>query len=634
MSEVLELALKRFNACVDAESENRADALEDLEFAHGEQWPESIRNDRDAEQRPCLVMNRTQRFVKQVVNDIRQVRPAGKARPVDSVADPDTAEAMNGMMKAIEQSCNAEIAYDWATEYAVIMGWGYIRVTCDYTDPESFEKDIIIKRVRNPFSVYLDPSRKEPEGSDSKYGFVVDNMSKESFEKKYPKAKSSWGPSGTGDGEDWFSDESVRIAEYWELEETRQKLSLMSDGSKAWGEVEGAINVRDSVKTELVQRIITGLDILEEKRYPWKYIPIVPVLGEEKDIEGKVYLQGMVRDLKDPQRQYNYMRSAMVERIALAPKAPFIGPKGSMKSPKWRNVNTKNYANLEWEIEPVLKAGGLPPMRTPPPDVSSGLVQEINTSTEEFKAISGIYDPGLGDRSNEVSGTAINARKVQSDIANFHFVDNLARSIRHVWRISLDMMPTVYPDERVVRILRPNGDEETIQINKPYIDPKTQKERNYDLTTGKYDVAIDIGPSYATQRQEAVESMIAMVKAFPGAMQVMGDLLAKNMDWPEADEISKRLKLLLPPEIAADENPQIKAIQQQYEQIIQQGKEYIGMLEGQLQSMSIQLQNKKGDLAIKKGDLDRKLEKDAVDTIMDANKLELEYEQNVPGASV
>lgn len=634
--DIIELALERYARCIDAEQRNRELAIEDLRFANGEQWPEHIKKERDSEQRPCLTINRTQRYIKQVVNDIRQVRPAIKTRPVDSVADPETAEVMNGMIKAIEQSCNAEIAYDWATESAVTMGWGYFRITCDYTDPESFEKDIIIKRVANPFAVYLDPDRDEPDGSDAKYGFVVDTMPRDSFEEQYPEASSEWskeGELGTGK-EGWFTEDTVRVAEYWCLEEKAEKLSQLPDGSLFWGEIEGAIAVRDSVKTTLVQRIITGQEVLEENSYPWKYIPIIPVIGEEANIEGETLYKGLVRDLKDPARLYNYSRSAAAERTALSPKAPWTGPKGAFKNPKWRTANSRNHPYLEWDTEAVQKAGGHIPKRTDPPQLDMGLIQEIQHASQEFKDVSGIYDAGLGDRSNEVSGTAINARKVQSDIANFHFVDNLARAMRHAGRVILNMIPTIYSEERIVRILKPNGDEETVKVNGQYIDPKTQKAKHFDLKAGRYDIAVDIGPSYATQRQEAVESMLEVLKAFPQAATVMGDLLAKNMDWPEADEFAKRLKLLLPASIAAEENPEIRRIQQNYEQTIQQGKQYIGMLENTIQDLSDKLSDKDKEISIKLGDLKRKIAKDRDDAAIALTELELEYNHNVPGAAV
>lgn len=635
--DILEIALTRYDQCVSAEADDRKDALDDIKFAHGEQWPVDVKADREAAGQPCLTINRTQRFIKQVVNDIRQVRPAIKTHPVDSAGDPETSEIMTGMIRAIEQSCNAEIAYDWAAESAITSGKGFWRITTEYSDLESFEQDIVIKRIRNRFSVYLDPNAKEPDGSDAKFGFVVKSMLRKDFEAKYPGIKSEWDKCDSGTSmEHWYTSDSVLVAEYWELEEQLATLNQLLDGSVSWGEAPAELiaNTRESTRVTLIQRIITGRDILETKKYPFKYIPIIPVLGEERDIEGKTYLQGMVRDMKDAQRMYNYMRSASAERIGLAVKSTWIGPKGAFKSPKWKLAHKKNFPFLEWDTDAVKEAGGIPPVHVPPPEVSSGLVQEQQTAAEELKAMPGIYDAGLGDRSNEVSGVAINARNLRSDIANFHYVDNLSRAQRHSGRVMLDMFPTIYSEERVIRILKPDGDAETVQINAEGIDKKTQKPYHFDLNAGKYDIVVDIGPSFATQRQEAVESMLKMVQAYPAAMPVMGDLLAKNMDWPEAPEIAKRLKLLLPAEIAADENPQIKQIMEQSKQQMAQGQQYISMLEAQIKQLALQLESKDGELSVKEGELARKYEEMYKGFITDMRELELKYQTNVPGAEM
>jgi len=635
----LELALARFSDCVDAEKDDRLLALDDMKFKHGDQWPDKVKADREEDDRPCLVMNRTARFVKHVVNDIRQIRPAIKARAVDSVSDPETAEVINGMIKAIEQSCNAEIAYDWAAEDAVTSGMGYFRITCDYTDPESFEKDIIIRRIRNRFSTYLDCNRKEPDGSDAKYGFIIESLHKDEFKKKYPNAKKGWTEISDGIGlENWYTNDNVQVAEYWHLEKEEQTLSLLMDGSTLWGGLgelaEEAVETRKSARTTLVQSIITGVEVLEEKRYPWKYIPIIPVVGEEMDIEGKIHYQGIVRDMKDPQRQYNYMRSASVERIALTPKAPWVGPQGAFKSPKWATANTKNHAFLEYDTDAVKEAGGLTPSRTMPPDISPGISQEILTSAEELKAVTGIYDAGLGDRSNEVSGVAIDARNIRSDITNFHFVDNLGRAMRHAGRVMVDMIPTIYDKERVVRILRPDGEEKSITVNAETIDPETKKNYNFNLTAGRYDVVVDIGPSYATQRQESVKSMLDIIKAFPEAVPVLGDVLAKNMDWADADLVAKRLKLLLPPAVVADENPQVRQLMDRNQRIIQQGKHHIDYLEGQLRNLQQRVENKDGELHIKAGELERKYKEMSLDYRAEMNKLAVQFNKDVQGSVV
>ena len=385
------------------------------------------------------------------------------------------------------------------------------------------------------------------------------------------------------------------------------------------GAVEGAIATRKVQSRKVVQRIMTANEVLEENEWLGKYIPIVRVLGRELDIEGETYMKGMVRDLKDPARLYNYTRSASAERTALAPKAPWVGPKGSFRNQKWRTANKKNHAYLEYDVVP----GQNPPWRDKPPEASSALITETQQSSEEMKAITGIYDPGLGDRSNEVSGVAVNARQGRSDISNFDFVDNLARSMTYAGKVLVDLIPKIYGGPRMLRIVKPDGSDESVQVNSPYIDEQ-QRPRNYQLNAGRYDVSVDVGPSYATQRQEAAESMLEFVKGFPAAAQVTGDLMAKNFDWPESDEISKRLKLLLPPELLADENPQFRMAIQQKDQQIQAMQGQMGQLAQALQQMQLQLENKQGELKVKQGELAQKIQKTINDHIEGMTGLELE----------
>lgn len=629
-------ARSRFDLCVDAESDNRDLALEDLYFRNGDQWPDKIKRQRELDGQPCLTLNRIPAFIRQVINDIRQIRPSVKFRPVDSQSDPETAEMLNGMFKAIEQSCNAEIAYDWAAEYAVTMGWGYFRITTDYTSDDSFEQDILIKRINNPFSVYLDPTRDEPDGLDAKYAFIEDNMERKDFEEKYPKAISEWGSElsiGTHK-EKWFLEDKVRVAEYWVIEE-KEKSIYMDDQGKVWDfEIENPVKTRKVMDKTVKQYIITGQEILEENEWSGKYIPIIPVLGEELNIEGELYLCGMVRALKDPMRQYNYFRSASTERVALAPKAPFIGYKGQFKSPKWKNANRSNYAYLEADV--VEKNGQVLtlPQRQSPPDISPGMANEIMVAGDELKAITGIYNNGLGDQGNEISGTAINGRKKESDVSNFHYVDNLARAMRHCGRIIADLIPKIYDTERVVQTLKPDGTEEQVQVNKEYVDQKTQKTKFFDLKTGRYDVAVDIGPSYTTQREEAADGMLEFMRVDPSAAPLIGDLIARMQDWPESDEVAKRLRMRLPADIEGEENPQVKAILQQFEQEKQQMTQYIQQLEQVAKDLNTQLMNKEGEIKYKYAELEMKTENMHKDFVEKMTEFELKYGQDVPDSAV
>lgn len=613
--EFLEIALKRFDECVSAESDNRERAIEALNFKEGRgQWPDQVKRDRESDGRPCLTLNRIPRIVRQIVNEMRQLRPSVKVRAVDSNADPETAEIMNGMIKAIEQSCNAEIAYDWAGEGAVTNGWGYVRIDTDYTDDMTFEQEIKVKRVSNPFTVYLDPNAQEPDGSDAKYGFVDSWMDKDEFEDKHPKAKSSWPDGGAGTSkEQWYKDSKVRVMEYWTVNDEEQEISLGDDGQTYIGSIDGAIKTRKVILNTVKQYIITAQDILDEKDFASRYIPIIPVYGEEMNIEGERILKGVVTDLIDSQRQYNYWRSSSTERVALSPKAPYIGATGQFKSPKWRNANQKNYPYLEYDM--VEKDGTFapPPQRQAPPDVPMGMIQEITAAAQELKEISGVEDPSLGAPSNERSGIAIISRQKKGEISNFHFIDNLSRSMRHVGRVLVDLIPKIYDTARIVRIIGEDGEEDNIPINSPYIDQKTQRDKFHNLTAGKYDVSVTVGPSYSTQRQEAAEAMLELVGSDQRILPLIGDILAKNFDWPEADEVSKRLKALLPAEIAGQENPQVAMlIQQSKDQVAQAGQQIqyltaiVQQLEQENRKKDLQLNNKQGEISLKAQEMARK----------------------------
>ena len=594
IDETIALARDRFKLCQSAVSAKRDLAVEDLKFEQGEQWPDDLKRLRERENRACLTINRIPAYVRQVVNEIRQSRPSIKVRAVDSVADPETAEILNGMIRAIEQDSSAESAYDWAAEYAVKCGEGYWRVLTEWDD-DGIDQVIKIKRVRNPFSVYIDPNAEEQDVSDMRFAFIVQSMPRSEFESKYPKASGEWESDGQRD-QWWYTENTVRIAEYWEKTD------------------EG-----------VTQRLMTGNEVLEETQWLGKYIPIIRVVGREVDIEGDVTLKGMVRDLKDPQRQYNYIRSAETDRYGLTTLAPWIGPKNAFRDPKWKTANKRNHPYIEYD-------GNIAPSKTPPPDVSPAFAQEVQLASEELKALTGIYDAGLGARSNEISGVAIDSRRSEGDVSNFDFIDNLARAMTYCGKVLVDLIPKIYSGERMVRILRPDGSDELVQINAPYVDPKTMKGRDYNIGAGRYDVAVGIGPGYATQRKEAAASMLDVLKAFPDTMRLIGDLYAKNLDWPDADEIAKRLKTLVPPEVLQSENPQLMAIMRQKDGQLQQMQQQLQAAIAEVQRLTVQLQGKQQENQIKAAEVERKIKADLMKHIEGMTGLELEAGRDISEA--
>ncbi|HKQ43849.1 MAG TPA: portal protein [Rhizomicrobium sp.] len=621
-----------FALCEEAESENRIEALDDLRFAKlGEQWPEQVRQQRIKDGRPCLTINRQPAFIRQVVNEARQNRPGIQVHPVDGVADPAIAEIYNGLIRNIEQTSKADVAYDTAVDCAVSNGFGYFRINTDYADDDSFDLDLRIERIVNPFSVYGDPLSTACDSADWNQCFVTEVLGHDAFRAKYKGAEPvNWDGSGYEKlASPWAQDKCVLVAEWWRRERVKRPIVALSDGSvldtevyakqKAQLDAAGVVVLgeRTALRHKVTQTVLTGAEVLEKNDWAGKYIPIVPVYGDEVNVEGKRYFRSLIREAKDAQRMLNYWRTASTELTALAPRVPFIGRKGTFKSDarKWATINNQNHAFVEYD-------GETPPQRQPLDSGRAiGAIQEALNAQDDMKAILGMYDASLGARSNETSGRAILARQREGDTSNFHFIDNLSRAIEHGGRILIDLIPTVYSGARMIRVLGADNKPSTVQLGQalivkepdgqPVVDPVSSLPltRICDLSRGKYDLTVSSGPSYASRRQETADQILRMIQAYPPAAPVLGDLLAKNLDWPDADEVTRRLHALLPPQLqAADSagaaNPLAHPV---VRQAAQQAVATIGGLQQKTSVLSQQLNALQQDRGIE----NRKLEIDA-----------------------
>lgn len=607
---ILEEARARFKLAEESEKKNRDLALEDIRFRAGEHWPEDIKNLRANDKRPCLVINKIPSFIQQITNDQRQNRPSIKVHPVDDNGDEETAKIIQGLIRHIEYNSNADVAYDTGFESAVTGGRGYWRVVTAYVDPMSFDQELLIKRIRNPLSVFFDPASKEPDGSDANWAFVVENLSRDEFRALYPDAELSKGSEWESIGNDapgWVETDGVRVAEYLYRVFERRKIALLSTGDTVLFDdlpealPEGVEIVKTRIANVPVIKWckINGCEILEETEWLGKWIPIIPVLGAEVDINGELILEGVVRNAKDPARMYDYWASAETEAIALAPRTPFIMAEGQDEGfeEQWATANTRNHSTLKYR--PVSIGGQLmpPPQRNSFEPAVQAITQARMLASDDMKSTTGIYDAALGAKSNETSGIAIQRRNVQAQTSNFHFTDNLTRSIRHTGRVLIDLIPKIYDTARAARIIGEDGEQRIVKVNEPF--KENGKEVLYELSAGKYDVTVDVGPSFATKRQEAAASMLELSKAVPQLIQIAGDLMVKNMDWPGAPEIAERLKKTLPPGLsddpkqnAQDVPPQVQAQMQQMGQLVDQLTAKLNELQTEKEQKLIEIESR------------------------------------------
>ena len=568
-------AIKRFDLSVSADLENRKRAQDDLLCLDGEGlWDAKVRKEREEDGRPCLNFNRLPQFVDRVVGSQRQNRPAIKVRPVEGKAtgqkvknitgnqDYELSEVYEGLIRNIEYVSRAHNAYDTAFEHASGTGTGYFRIVNEYADDAVFEQELKIRRIRNQFSVYDDPRAKELDKSDRDFALITDTISRAEFEKKYPdKVSSPFSGSAEGDiAAAWFGDDDIRIAEYFRRVPIKKKIVQLSDGRvveanedyekikdelAVLGITETASREVDTYRVEW--RIISGYETLEGPiDLKIKHIPLVFVPGKELYVNGNVIYRSVIRNSKDAMRAYSYSRTAEIERVALSPKAPYVAGISQVEGLEeiWKTANTKNHGFLPYDD----RKNTNPPRRELPPQVSTGDAQQSASAAEDIKATAGIYDAALGNRSNETSGKAIIARKQESDIGTFAYVDNLSTAIAYAGRILIEWIPIIYDTQRVLRLRWHDDSEDFVEINQTIRDKQTGEMVTInDLSAGKFDVTVETGPSYTTQRVEAAESMLQFAQAVPGAAAVTSDLIAKNMDWPGADEFAERLKKTLPP---------------------------------------------------------------------------------------
>ena len=561
-SKLIREVTDRFKLADSAEDDNRRHQIEDLRFIYATednaQWQESVLDKRKG--RPNYTFNRTIGSVNQVIGDQRQNKPSIKIRPVDSKADPDTAETMTGLIRNIENVSDAETAYDTAFKHGVGGGYGVWRVMPEFMADDTFEQEIKIVRMANPLTAYCDPAATDFLKRDANWWIITERIGEEVFEAEYPGKDKANIELDDDDQRFWFTENEVRVAEYFRKVPRQKTLVQLSNGT-----VTEHTKDIESIRDELEQGGITitrsrvvrghdiewmkvsGADILEGPIvYKWKYIPIIPVYGRSINIEGEELIEGAIRHAKDAQRVYNYEMSTAVEVTAIQPRAPYMATAAHIKGYEemYRTANVSNSPYLLYNIDP--NGPTVKPTREPPPDVPVALLSMAQQAANDIDATTGFkrqIDMENTLLANQPSGRALIEQRRTAESGDFEFIDNLAKSIKFTGEILVDMIPTIYDTERQLRILGQDGKEEIVTVNTEVVDEDTGKKvRVNDLRQGRYDVTVDVGPSYQTQRQEALDVLIQMAQ--PGSIisQVAMDLIAKNVDVGDAQEIEKRIR--------------------------------------------------------------------------------------------
>jgi hypothetical protein len=582
-NEIVRECEERLRIASEAEAFNRANGVKALEFRDGQQWPDDLYNQRKIDKRPSLTINHTNTFVRRVVNNMRQERPRIKVHPVGDGADVGKANVISGIIRHIENISQASIAYDTGGESAVSIGWGYWRVLSEFVAQDSFDQELKIVPIRNPFTVYFDPSSVKPAGEDADWCIITEKMKRIDYRREFPDADNvEFQRSGSGDAlSDWETKEEIRLAEYYRIRKVHDTLYRMTNGMALFADQieklerelhEAKVTYLKDRKGNKVSRPSTrqmvewfrmnGRQIVDRRSHdsdplPDLWIPVIRVEGDVLDLNGRVRRKGMVADLMAPARMYNYWRTMETELLALAPKAPFIVAAGQLDGhPEWKDANQKPYSALVYEPAFIEQPDGSkvllpPPQRMQAVPVPAGAVQAAQGAQQDLMAVAGMpHDPSADVPGAAISGVALARRQALSDIGHYQYYDNQTRAISHTGRILLQLIPFYYSTQRMQRIIGEDGLPSMEEINKPVMGPDGQSIMavKNDLKVGRYDVVMDTGPGYETKRIEGAESMIELLKtplAEP-VVKVGADLVIRNMDFAGASDLADRLMPMNP----------------------------------------------------------------------------------------
>lgn len=596
-------AKQRFKRCQDWEATARQRWIEDVKFYNGDaynmyQWPQAAQTARGFGQddaRPCLTVNKTAQHVKQIVNDARQNKTSIKIKPVGGEATYEAAQVLEGLVRHIEYKSDAQSHYAHATKFQVQGGLGWLRVLTGYADNETWDQDISIKAVPDPLSVYADPDYREADGSDMRFGFVFSDMPRDEFEMQYPKYKERCVAVALGNQDDWIAEKHVRVAEYFYRNEVRDTLILFTDpasgdqrsikrsDTKGWsGDLKQALEdqladpdtkTREIIGHEVKWVKIIGDEIAERKDWPGETVPLIPVVGEKTVIDGEMDRKGHVRAMIDSQRMLNYNASAAIEYGALQTKTPWVAPAAAIEgnTDQWAAANLVNLGVLTWNHVDD-EGAPIPAPFKPQPPMGAPVYQEgMKNAAEDMMLVSGQYQAMMGEPSNERSGKAITARQRQGENATYHFIDHQATAIRRVGKVIVDLAPHIYDTPRTIKIMGEDGTASDVRLDpdaaQAYQKHKKETEDAAEQvimnpTIGKYDVMSDVGPDFATRRQEAFNALSQIAQQNPELMGVIGDLVMLAADFPLADEAAERLKRMVPPQALGDGvNPQVQQMQ-------------------------------------------------------------------------
>lgn len=656
---VISEARERWDRCAEAEEAQRVRILAAKKFRAGDQWDPDIKSARQGKialqgvgaqpPRPCLTIDRLSQPCRQVSNQIKSANFAIDVAPVGHGADDETAEIFKGYLRRMQNQARGESPIEWAADGAIEGGLGWFRLRADFVEEspdqpgiEVFDQELRLERITNNLTVYCDPSANRPTRSDALYMFVTEDLSKEEFKRRWPDAdvKGLEDFAATGDNmRDWVTKDDIRIAEYWRVIFVDEAWAMLPDGSVKQFADEASIpkiaKAKRIVRRPKVEGYkISATEILERWDWTGSRIPLIPVLGEELNVDGQIVLRGIVSEGMDAQRMLNYAYSGMIETYALAPKAPFIAAAGQIDMYKefWQQANTANFSYLPYD--PIELAGSAvpPPQRQQAEPPIQAAAEIMRVSEDAIKATTGIFDASLGNMTTkDRSGKAITALQGQSELGTSNYSDGVMRALVYAGELAVEILPKITRPGQILHLLGMDDEPQQVIAGQRFVmqdgkpqpfnpqDPamaaiKEGEIQFFDLTKGKYAVTVIVGKGEPTKREEAAAILGELIGHLPPEMAMVATPdYVEQLDFDGSHAMAEKLRKALPPQLQAQEDdgsipPQAKQMIQQLQMELQKAQQIIatdGAKEQVKQQGAMQEAQMRSQTELQKAQLDR-----------------------------
>ena len=578
--DILKAAKEDMDSWFDFFADNIERYRDDYQFAFVGQWDDQAARDRFRKHKSVLEFNQLNTHIMQVVGAQRQNTPSAKVRANFKDADQKMIDIREGLLRQVEFRSRSDIAYQTCFKSQLSGGFGAIQVDIDYESSESFELEPKIYRIEDPTTCFWDPYSKDVDKGDGKFCGQYINMPRKEFEKRYPDVKqpasfpnSTFVSSWTG----WGNSQTITIADYYCKEFYKETIVELSDGRTmplrdaevAIAEYElmmsqqminennqmmpsvPVLSIERKKKVEkyrIMHYKMVYDEIIDRSEWPSELLPFIYVDGDSDRIDGEQLTRSYIHFAKDAQRQYNYVASEMTDALVHSQRSQWIA------SPEQVSTQEQQLLWTNPEIHGVLMANkdkyGQFPEKTQPFTLAPTLFQMLESSQNDMTNILGRYQANLGAQGNETSGVAIANRVKQGNVSTFIYFDNLNRGIQSVQNVILSLIPRIYDSTRDVVLRNDDGAQKIKTLNKPM--PFGQVENQIDDSS--YSVEVSVGPSYETQKSQALDQLINLARVNPQVFPLIADLIAENFDLENMPQLVERLKNMVPPQVLAKES--------------------------------------------------------------------------------